>query len=511
MTVQTILYPQRVLPLAPPVVAGAPMAWMAADPPLPKRSRNLALVADGAPWWAGQIFSITPQGWQAEQAVLFKRPLQPALQQFETLPRQAIFSITPQGWWSVAPERVQRKPFPANAQMDNALPVQQVSTLFVASAWVTAWDGPARSPFPARAQQVLADTPQQVPSPVTPQGYDAISPILYAKRLTPGLVRDVQQPDAVYQAAAVTYPEGWRSEMPAPAAARRPGPIDAAPVLTQVATPSAAWVAGDIVLPRRSRAQTQDGLPAQQVPTLFVPEAWISAWDGPPRQRFPAGLQRADQPVLAAYTSVVITYPDGWQTAAEPPRARRAPAMDAAPVTLSVPTIAYQAWGAGDPLVRRPRADQPAAMLAVPPAVTPPPNGFTVSFPEPVRIRLRVPDLANGPFPAASSPVSGFAAVDGGLPPKPARRPPAEPLWPVQPPAAVAHPGNADLWSYVDFRFRTIRPPPPDLMRVIIRTGFRIVGQPTLLGTSTSPTMIGTDAPPALYGTSTSAKLLGDL
>ena len=468
-----------------------------------------------------------PAGWQSLVSGFLARHLSAAGQQFYAGPVQAPAAVTaPFGYDAIppaasigrrspAPETVivqpavinylawiimpdVRVPKPVSASAVD-LPVQQVPTQFVGNAWGFMWDGPPRKRFPAPAQQDRDLPVQQVPT--------------------------------------AFVGNGWVTAIDKRAPIIRPTPVFA-------------------------------DFAAQQVPTVFMANGWTALWDGPQHKRFAPELQRADQPVLATYSSVIITYPDGWQAifpalpqqsrpgrsveivaqqiiaitpqgwsiSAEPRYVEHLPGggsvdvtnpptrpvwgwearVDAQPrrsrpaeatATFIVPALIFRAWGFAEQVQPRAKVDGSIVTLVSPIIVTP--QGFGVTFPEPIRARFLQRPAEITSFPATAAMPSGFSVVDG-LPPRKLKSPASEPLnavgrFPGTPIGVTA------LWGFADWHFRVIRPAPPDFGRMWPKIGFRIASQPTLLGTDQQPTMDGTDAQASLTGTKSKPDLEGDV
>lgn len=339
---------------------------------------------------------------------------------------------------------------------------------------------------------------------------------------------------------------------------------------------SLGWLQPEPLIGRQRAVSVAVSLwPVQQVPTQFVPNAWVVEWPGPQRKPVNAALQRFDDPVLGAYSSVVITYPDGWQTMAPTPRARRV--VDAMQLQqLSPAAVTNWGWAGVSELPRRAKAargdestiitprlfwgwvvsaDVPAVIRARPrdaftmgqtAAVTP--YGWTVSVPTPTarRIPKGFADVQLGTLAAPSGwwvradiaprraktiasqsdviqgeqrqAPTGADLVWGVEVPRQVKRPSTASVWPKEPLPEPAPLGDADLWGFVSYAFRTIIPAAPQVFPVVIRPAHRIGGTPTLLGQSTAPTLYGASTAPnatggygdaTLTGASTAPNLLG--
>lgn len=425
----------------------------------------------------GAIFSITPQGYEAQVPLLFARKFPSGLQQVTSFPEQGSITTVRYGASDVWPERF-AKPFKAALQKyEDSNPTQgNVPTQFVNNAWVAAWDGPARKCFPAPLQQfdlpVLAAYAAVV---VTyPDGWQVIQPERYAKRLPVGL-----QPFTPDQRLfAIPFPEGWPAIYPE----RFAKPF---PVKLQMVQPD-TWIGN--------------------VPTAFVGNAWVAFWDGPSRARYPAKLQQFEHAPQAAYATVVVTFPDGWQV--EAPARSKAPgrgwwlsASDTPIPAASQPLGAP--WGAEPAFRQKPRFQGGEVITVLVPARS---DGWVVEFGQPQRKARSVTGDAVLPLPTVAR-----ATLVGDLWPEGRRRKLGradEVITPPQSPAVVAAPGNTDLWSSIGYRFRVIRPPPPDFARPLRAPPPMIASQPNLIGVSANPTLLGVSTKPTLMGISTSPTLL---
>jgi len=533
MTQRTVLYQSKVLPL--PIVAAAATVtwgWEVVAPLLTKRRVLIDFFDDDE---ASPLVAVAPRGagLVVADTVARRRFLPDFFDDDEAAPIPVPF-VAPRGWPSVAPERVVRAP-------------------------------------PGKAGAVEGPIQDRIVS-LTPQGYEAIYPSLRKKLAMIDFFDDDDAapvvPSAFQGSAWITAPHkvakaiqpqqagalgllpvqgyAWVVQVDVPGVRRAPRAADTA-LVVPTAFQGSAWVAVDFNVnkPRQIAGAGASPLPVQPVPTEFIPNAWSVMWDGPTRKRFGAELQRADQPVLSVYSSVVVTFPDGWQVTAPTLSAKR-PAAPVDTGLISVPVIITSAWVSAKDnpaLPRRPVSmDQPQVLVplafygwvvtadsapqprrptkgaeinvSVPTAQ---PRGFDAGFISRAAIARRVPPAETAQGRPAAAPTQAFD-TGWGNPPAIKRKAAVELLWPNIKPEPVAGLGDTALWGFISHQFRTIRPPPPDFWRTYPRPGVRIISQPTLLGGSTAPTLLGASTAPALFGVSqapsltavsTGAQLLG--
>jgi hypothetical protein len=400
------------------------------------------------------------------------------LQQVTPWLPQGDLTSTPQGWPFTWPERFTKK-FPASAQhVTGDTWIGTVPTAFVANAWVVAWDGPAtiRKPVAASLQLFTGD----VWIGTVPTAFVANAWVAYWDGPARGRFPASAQQVAPWlpQGDLVSTPQGW-PVFQWPDRFARPFPAPAQIVTGDV------WIGS--------------------VPTAFAGNAWVVAWDGPARARYPVKAQQFDLPVLAVYAANVVTFPEGWQIAA--PDARASPQRGGGFEIVLTPTQAVpQGWWTvfADP--RKGLALQ-AGQEIVPVTATAQVFGATAVFADPIRVRV----IARGSdgAPEQQGTVTANAYLAGWeARPRTARGPASEVIWPAQAVTAQTGLGNTALWDSVSHRFRTITPPPPDFAR-LVRVFQRIASQPTLTGVSTNPTLTGVSTSPLLSGVSAKPTLLG--
>lgn len=233
-------------------------------------------------------------------------------------------------------------------------------------------------------------------------------------------------------------------------------------LVTPAASTPSAFASYPDASPRlRAPAPAQQDHAVQQVPTQFVANGWASIWE-PTRKPMASALQKFDSPVLAAYATVVITYPDGWQVVGFDPTQRARPqkldkldlsataqvstaisgwdsvsspillkalirqrATDDTPSGFSV--FISTTWDAPQPsIVRRLRAVQAPPDLAIAAVVTTPVL-VDYGFPAPVQPRVRL-----SPTPDLPLTLPVLNAWPGDLPVAPRRRAAPAPV-PVDP------------------------------------------------------------------------------
>lgn len=334
----------------------------------------------------------------------------------------------------------------------------------------------------------------------------------------------------------VASPNGWVVEAPQalPVRGRRIPAEELRILPTRAPDGFGGFVDIEVIKPRAAPFHV---LPVQQVPTQFVANAWNMAWDGPRWRGLKAGAQRFDDPVLGAYATVVVTYPDGWQTNApvsgrQPRQARGETVVSLTPAPVFAhgwavaPQVAivrprpvdhsstppaprtFYGWvveAVTTPRPRRASADIPG--LNIPAAVTP--YGWTVAVPNPIRASRNASGGQNvAPVPAKAVP-GGFDLFAGaGMPATPSR-PQAGQLAVPRDVPPVAAPGNADLWGSVSYRFRRIWGMPEFYFPARARIGHAIISRPTLLGGDASPTLYGGSTAPAMLAQSAAPSLIG--
>ena len=405
---------------------------------------------------------------------------------------------------------------------------------------------------PRRPQMVLADQQPIVPDRFSPAPW-VVQPDLFPRRVKPAeaftLVRpqtlatltpvapaDLQRrarlvpADMMLSVPASARFAAWVADTSVPARRKLDASVTVAVVLPKAYQP---WIVEAVatISPRAKGGEAQFAL--QQVPTQFVANAWAALWDGPPRKPFAPALQRADQPVLAAYTSVLVTSPEGWRVEAAPMlRLNRVAPAD---IALSVPARAVPSgWSIVSDSAKPELTPATAYQLITPPPVR---NAWVAQADMPTPRRRPLGEAALGSVIAAApvgwsigadvvarrvkradqlnmvplAPRALQAAADlvwAGLAPRLPRAPQGEAVLPVQQ-FAVALIGDTQLWGFISYRFRTIIPAAPQFPYPTIKVGFRIGSAPTLLGASTAPTLYAASTNAALFGVSTAAQLLG--
>lgn len=416
-----------------------------------------------------------PQGWPVEAPVrsLF-RAAQPHLLPNDITTALYVASVTPQGWPATHPDRVRWPALAAPQQQALALPAQQVPTAFVGNAWVVT---PDRVAF--RALQP-GEFPQDTTEPPAP---------------------------------LVTAPQGWRIEQtPAPRSAQHPqGEVQTPFYPATPAITALAWGQTPDALPvrRAPRAGGEAVLPVQQVPTVFVPQAWTVQWD-PVRKPFNAALQRADDPVLGAYVSVVIVYAEGWRVQSPSVLARRRFSQPAGEAVVVRASLQPQGWTASvDVPPRAPARRDIGQSAAVSPAARTIWGFDQVQAPLTARAAPRA-TAQDAPLARQVAPQGARVQVWSD----PARRAPRPAAWQPDAIPQVVRASTlpfTDLWSWQGFHMRTVRPVPGEFgigYRIVI-VPTRIISQPTLFGGSTAPTLGGASITPTLYGASTAPALQG--
>lgn len=163
-----------------------------------------AVYAGGSPF---------PEGWRVEAGqTSIPRAKAPYL---EIWPTSYSASITPQGFWSMAPDYLHTKPFPAGLQRDNIFPSQQVPTLLVPTGWATYFDGPPKLPFAGKLQQYEIWPKQNVAS-ITPQGFWVSAPDRVVVRPFPSTEQMDNLPP-VQPVPTQFYAEAWSIAWDGPA------------------------------------------------------------------------------------------------------------------------------------------------------------------------------------------------------------------------------------------------------------------------------------------------------
>jgi len=322
----------------------------------------------------------------------------------------------------------------------------------------------------------------------------------------------------------------WVADAPLPVRRKLDASVAVAVVPPNVYRP---WIV-EAMATVRPRVNGEAQLAVQQVPTQFVSNAWGDVWGGPARKPFLPGLQRANQPVLAVYSSVVVTYPDGWRIDA--PQTKAPKGKPASEVALAVPVTA--ATPSGWSIVTdapKPRPTPATAYQLITPA--PVLNAWVAQADMPAARRRPLGEAALGNLIASApvgwsiggdvaaprvkraeqpnmvplAPRSLQAAADlvwAGLAPRLPRKPQGEAVLPAQK-FVVALIGDTQLWGFVSYRFRTIIPAAPQFAYPTVKVGTRIGSAPTLLGGSTAPTLYAASTNAGLFGVSTASQLLG--
>lgn len=523
MTIRTVQYQAHVKPIPPQDAAIAtPTGWNDFCAPPAKANKLTAaeqFAEDAAP---ARPAVVVVDGYEAVALNPLARLAAKLLTQTRGAVTVADTSGNTVGWEPVFPALT--VPIRRRAAREEATPHRAAD--FIALAWV--------------------DTP-------------AIRVIL--RPLVAGLA-DLAIPAAAAPSAFATYPDARPARN---ALSGAPADLPTAAVSTPSAFASFPDGAGRRAAPRPA----QQDHAVQQVPTEFVANGWASIWE-PTRNPLRSSLQRDNDPVLGAYATVVIVYPDGWQaTSFEPVRRAKALRPAKGEAIFSAAVAATSGW---EPMAAPAgkRAARPAGG-AEPAVLTPAPAILLVDygFPAPVRPRVRLSAPADLPL---APPV--FLAWPGDLaaPPRRARPAPVASLDPLAPTAfaqmgwgtqypdglrrprktapeggllarglgaslapvfdfgyvttkpkrapvgpadaglgklVVAAPGNTALWSVDSQHIRRIVGFPEYNFAGFVRVGFAIVSTPTLLGTKQAPSIYGAEAQALLDGVDAQAALDG--
>lgn len=303
-----------------------------------KRSRVLevALLDNGVP-------ALTPAA-QPQGAAGFFDTVQRTRMVEVALLEQVIWPVfqvptatSPQGYeWRTT--EVFAKKFPAGAQMDSFFTEYQVPTAFVGNAWTVTWDGPRRGRFPAGAQ-IFAPWPASGDLVSTPQGWPSVFPERFARPFPAKAQLDSFF--TAYQVPTQFVGNAWVVSWDGPPRARFPaGSQVFAPWSAQgdlTSTPQGWPFAWPERFAKRFPVAEQLTTGDQwigNVPTAATAQGWPAIFPERFARKVPASLQQFDLPVLSAYGTVVVTYPEGWRPLFPDriPRAQRLPQQFDLPV-----------------------------------------------------------------------------------------------------------------------------------------------------------------------------------
>lgn len=521
MSVRVVQYQQHVR-VIPPVAA--PTGWDVAQPivkfrPFIDRSRG-----EWPPESLATVITFYPDGYEAIIPDRFpSRPAKPPTPSDVIVPA----ALVGMAWIDSAVLRRVLRPIISLPEF----PAQLVPTAFVGNAWMSMWDGPQRKPYPVGAQQDHDLAVQQVPTPFVGNDWPDYPVLVKSPRAVPFTDLPPEQPAPIFLAWPA-FPE------------RFIGP----------------------------RAKPFADLPVRQVPTVFVPDAWVSYWD-PVHKPFPAAEQRDNDPVLGAYSAVVVVSPNGWQSISFEPlrRSKVAPSLATEPASSPAASTIWSdvypvahihwtftsrggddfpgstavgasiPWNAPEPALRAPARQKSSAIelplfSTVSAGATADYGWYSVLV---GRRHVAAPSAAVDPASSPAFAQMGWGTqYPDGLPRH--RALPAPDLF--APKAIGASPTGwndvvgqptarprkaaggqdavpqqriqqtlapAELWSVDSYHLRTIRGFPEYSFIGIARLGKIIVARPTLLGTDQRPTMLGTDAQAALGGVKAQASLSG--
>lgn len=435
------------------------------------------------------------------------------------------------GWQVVQPWRLAKRP--------QRIAAFQSADLVARAPLVVSARIAADVPLPKR-RLARADFAETIRPPARAvNGWPVEAPLRISKRHPKSANTEIITPARV----AI---DGWKATDPVIAPKRR---VNATwMVWPEIAAQAAfsGWSSEHVAVIRVSSPvarATADPLPAQQVPPDFVGNAWVVAWDGPPAHQWPLrgaklnamadgaaaaaipqGWQVAASGVALAVKArasesqtiaVEPIAPSGWQAEALVAADRKAAAADT-PELIGGQAFTPYGWQVHVDMPHRPAKQTVTAAALGQEVVVEVPSGWSVVYPQLARPVTQPATQQAEARPATEASLGGVEFV-WAIKPQLPRQPSTAVDLPVQK-FAYAAPGDSDLWSFISYAFRTIRPTAAPPAGVTVKPAVRIASGPTLLGqstaprllgASTAPSLLGQDANPALTGQSTAPNLLG--